>query len=90
MKVQQRAHLGYVETVIVFTKRERDSLRRASALAERAREMARSRIGPLFEDDDQDVMLAEIEHNAREYAEAGVVPLAETDHWAGPIDFTRD
>jgi hypothetical protein len=74
-----KEHLSFTETGIELSAQERATFQRASVLAAQVRERARL-IDPHFEDDDQDTLLAHIEHNAQEYANDGFIPIVEHDH----------
>lgn len=59
---------------IALSKAERATLTKASAIAERARNLARV-VYSDYEQWDDDTLLAEIEHNARELSENGEIRL---------------
>ena len=60
------------ERVLIFTAQEQAALRRASAIAQRARELARREIGPEFEQDPADLLLGEVSCNPSEFID-GIV-----------------
>jgi hypothetical protein len=77
MKVRAKTGLYYETVGIQLNKQERATLERAAQIADDARELARRVAGSDFEDDDTDLWLAEVEHNARAFAVDGFIILAE-------------
>jgi hypothetical protein len=69
MRLERESIFGeYLGTRIRLTAVERAALLRASQIAAEMRELARS-VDPGYEDDSIDTLLAEIEHNARDFAD---------------------
>lgn len=76
MKLVTKQSLAFRTTGIQLNKAETETMRKASAIAERARELART-IHEDFESEDQDLWLAEIEHNCAALAVDGFLPIKE-------------
>jgi hypothetical protein len=74
--------LVYRQEGIQLSKQEMATLAAASRIAEEARERARAIVGPDFEDDDTDLWLAEIEHNALSFSVDGFIVLKERVRYA--------
>lgn len=72
MKIHRDENLAYRTRKLVFSKAERDALRRAAAIAGEARRRIRSEVAD-FEDDAADLTLAHVEYDAADLADDGEI-----------------
>ncbi len=77
MRKITKVTLAFETTGVQLSQPDMAALRRASEIAEAAREMAYA-IDPGFEQDNLDTLLAEIEHNHKDFAD-GFVPVTQRE-----------